>query len=94
VHQLQTIYNYWFSQYDFPNNQGKPYKASNGTFVTNDVINSEVPVDWSVSKLNTLCSFKNGINYDKELSGNKSYRIVNVRNITATHPMQIPHNNL
>lgn len=82
--QLKLIYDYWFTQYDFPNDLGKPYKSSNGNFVYNSNLKCNIPDGWNVVPLGTLCSFRNGINYDKNAQGDKDYRIINVRNITAS----------
>ena len=68
--QLQLLYDYWFTQYNFPNEDGQPYKASNGLMVWNKMINHLIPADWKVKPLGTICSFRNGINYDKNVDGN------------------------
>lgn len=78
----KTIYDYWFLQFDFPDENGKPYKSSGGKMVWNDKVKNEIPEGWKVTKLEDLCSFSNGINYDKNITGDKNYKIVNVRNIT------------
>ena len=80
----KQIYDYWFVQFDFPNEEGKPYKSSGGKMVWNDVLNRKIPDGWEVKKLGEVCNFRNGINYDKKVIGNKSYKIVNVRNISAS----------
>ncbi len=80
----KTIYDYWFLQFDFPDENGKPYKSSGGKMVWNEQLKKEIPDGWQVKKLEKLCSFSNGINYDKNKDGNKYYKIVNVRNITAS----------
>ena len=80
----KLLYDYWFVQFDFPDENGKPYKSSGGKIVWNDELKREIPAGWEVKPLSDLCSFMNGINYDKNEVGNKKYRIVNVRNITAS----------
>lgn len=82
--QLQLSYDYWFTQYNFPNEDGQPYKASNGLMVWNKMINHLIPADWKVKPLGTICSFRNGINYDKNVDGNTIYKIINVRNISSS----------
>lgn len=78
----KTIYDYWFLQFDFPDENGKPYKSSGGKMVWNEKMKQDIPEDWKVTKLENLCTFSNGINYDKNRTGDKNYKIVNVRNIT------------
>ena len=80
----KQIYDYWFVQFDFPNEEGKPYKSSGGKMVWNETLKREIPDGWEVKKLGEVCNFRNGINYDKKVIGNKTYKIVNVRNISAS----------
>lgn len=44
---IKTLYNYWFMQFDFPNKNGKPYKASGGKMVHNENLNRKIPIGWS-----------------------------------------------
>lgn len=83
-HQLEDIYSYWFTQFDFPDITGQPYKAAGRVMLWNEKLKREVPSGWDVKSLGELCSFRNGINYDKSVAGNKSYRIINVRNISSS----------
>ena len=80
----KQLYDYYFVQFDFPNADGKPYRASGGKMAWNEVLKREIPAGWEVKRLGTVCNFRNGINYDKNAVGDKNYKIVNVRNITAT----------
>lgn len=52
----KTIYDYWFVQFDFPDANGKPYKASGGKMVYNDALKREIPQDWKVNKLVEITS--------------------------------------
>lgn len=47
----KTIYDYWFLQFEFPNEDGKPYKSSGGKMVWNDELKREIPEGWKVTKL-------------------------------------------
>ena len=47
----KTLYDYWFVQFDFPNEEGKPYKSSGGKMVWNEELKREIPVGWEVLKL-------------------------------------------
>ena len=90
-HQLKLMYDYWFTQFDFPDENGKPYRASGGAMVWCDALHQNIPVNWNISSLGEICSFKNGINYEKDEIGNKQYKIVNVRNITASQMLLDPN---
>jgi type I restriction enzyme S subunit len=82
--QIQLLYDYWFTQFNFPGDDGRPYKATNGLMVWNEKINQIIPADWQVKPLGAICSFRNGINYDKNVEGNTVYKIINVRNISSS----------
>lgn len=55
-----NIYNYWFLQFDFPNENGRPYKSSGGKMVWNNELNREIPHEWEAGKLSDLLEIKNG----------------------------------
>ena len=52
---VKTLYDYWFVQFDFPDEspqgQGKPYKTSGGKMVYNPTLKREIPAGWEVKKL-------------------------------------------
>lgn len=71
--QINEIYKYWFIQFDFPNNEKKPYKSSNGKMIYNNAVKREIPINWKVENLknNSLTSLiKTGI---KNFSDDKIY---------------------
>lgn len=47
----ETLYNYWFRQFEFPNKDNKPYSSNGGEMVQNDSINQLIPKQWKVKKL-------------------------------------------
>lgn len=42
----KTLYDYWFLQFEFPNEEGKPYKSSGGKMVWNEELKRKIPVGW------------------------------------------------
>lgn len=50
----KTIYDYWFVQFDFPNEDGKPYKSSGGKMVWDNYIKREIPEGWDVKKIKEI----------------------------------------
>ncbi|WP_335921784.1 restriction endonuclease subunit S [Shewanella chilikensis] len=50
----KLLYDYWFVQFDFPDANGKPYKASGGKMIYNDTLKREIPVGWSDGTLDNL----------------------------------------
>ncbi len=61
----KTLYNYWFVQFDFPNDKGKPYKASGGKMVFNEVLKREIPKGWEVNSLSDIGKLTRGVTYSK-----------------------------
>ena len=51
----KRLYDYWFVQFDFPNEEGKPYKTSGGKMVWNEVLKREIPEGWEVKSINEVC---------------------------------------
>jgi type I restriction enzyme S subunit len=45
----KTLYDYWFVQFDFPNDKGKPYKTSGGKMVWNEKLKREIQEGWEVN---------------------------------------------
>ena len=56
----KQLYDYWFVQFDFPNEEGKPYKSSGGAMVYNECLKREIPVGWQVENLVDFAEIKNG----------------------------------
>lgn len=52
--QLRFIYDYWFTQFDFPDENGKPYRTSGGKMVWNDELKREIPEGWECRALSSL----------------------------------------
>lgn len=49
--QLTTLYDYWFTQFDFPNENGKPYQSSGGKMVMNNCLKKKIPNGWNVESV-------------------------------------------
>ena len=57
----KQLYDYWFVQFDFPNEEGKPYKSSGGEMVWNDKLKRNIPVGWHCGNLFEIAGFTNGL---------------------------------
>lgn len=53
----KTIYDYWFVQFDFPDENGRPYKSSGGKMVWNESLQREIPDGWETDILSSLAYF-------------------------------------
>ncbi|NQI71216.1 restriction endonuclease subunit S [Streptococcus suis] len=66
----KTLYDYWFVQFDFPDENGKPYKSSGGKMVYNDQLKREIPEGWGVENLSNFLTIKNGKDHKDLSDGN------------------------
>lgn len=57
----KQLYGYWFVQFDFPNEEGKPYKSSGGAMVYNESLKRNIPEGWHSGNLFEIASFTNGL---------------------------------
>jgi len=49
--QIKLFYDYWFSQFDFPNTEGSPYKSSGGEMEYSDRLKRYIPIGWTVESV-------------------------------------------
>ena len=56
----KTLYDYWFVQFDFPDENGKPYKSSGGRMIWNEELKREIPEGWEVHKIGQILQTKLG----------------------------------
>ena len=50
----KTIYDYWFLQFEFPNEEGKPYRSSGGRMIWNEELQQEIPEGWTSTRLKDI----------------------------------------
>ena len=56
----KQLYDYWFVQFDYPNEEGKPYKASGGAMVWNEKLKREIPQEWTAAKIKDVAQTYSG----------------------------------
>ena len=57
----KQLYDYWFVQFDFPNEEGKPYKSSGGVMVWNEKLKRMIPQGWHCGTLLDIAEYTNGL---------------------------------
>ena len=55
----KQLYDYWFVQFDFPDEEGKPYKSSGGKMKYCEELQIEMPDEWNVCRLSEFVSKNN-----------------------------------
>jgi len=68
----KTLYDYWFVQFDFPDEHGEPYKSSGGKMVWSEALKREIPAGWEVKGLGNYAQPIRGVTYKKEEVKNSS----------------------
>jgi hypothetical protein len=63
----KTIYEYWFVQFEFPNDEGKPYKSSGGKMVWCEKIKRQIPIGWKVNSLFDCMRVQYGYPFNTDL---------------------------
>ena len=83
----KQLYDYWFVQFDFPNEEGKPYKSSGGAMVWNEKLKREIPQRWSVLSVNDIATSVRGVSYAKEdmVDSNNGVLVLRGNNIQDNH---------
>lgn len=62
----KTLYDYWFVQFDFPDENGKPYRTSGGEMIWNEQLKRKIPRGWNVTTINDMTHSYRGVSYDKK----------------------------
>ena len=50
----KTIYDYWFVQFDFPDENGNPYKSSGGKMIFCKELNRNIPQNWEYTSVGNI----------------------------------------
>ena len=77
----RMIYDYWFVQFDFPNDLGRPYKSSGGKMVWNDELNRKIPEGWEVKSLFEVTDVCYGIPLLTKEFSDSGLPVVRIRDI-------------
>lgn len=56
----KTLYDYWFVQFDFPDENGRPYRTSGGAMEWNDQLKREIPKGWEITNIGNLTTVVTG----------------------------------
>lgn len=62
----KQLYDYWFVQFDFPDENGRPYKSSGGKMIWNEKLKRKIPEDWSVENIFDELSIQYGFPFSTE----------------------------
>lgn len=79
--QLRLLYDYWFTQFDFPDENGKPYRSSGGQMVWNDDLKRHIPKAWGCDNLYRIADYINGLACQKyrPVNGEKALPVIKIK---------------
>lgn len=81
----KTVYDYWFVQFDFLDENGKPYKSSSGKMVYNETLKREIPEGWEVGTLYDVVSLEYGKPLKQEERTGYGYPVFGSNGIVGYH---------
>jgi len=79
----QAIYKQWFVEFEFPDENGNPYKSSGGNMVYNEELDKEIPEGWEVKTLNLTCDVINGRAYAETEFREKGTPVIRIQNLNG-----------
>ena len=87
----KTIYDYWFLQFEFPNEEGKPYKSSGGKMIWNEELKREIPEGWEIDTIGKHINIDRGISYSSDDLEDVGIPLINLSsfNIDATYKPEV-----
>ena len=85
----KQLYDYWFVQFDFPNEEGKPYKSSGGAMVWNDKLKREIPNRWTVKTVGTYANCKSGYAINSSDFKAKGIPVIKIGNIQEDYTLNM-----
>lgn len=80
---VQAIYKQWFVDFEFPDENGKPYKSNYGEMVWCAELEKEIPEGWEVGNLTTIANYKNGLAMQKfePIEGEDYLPVIKIREL-------------
>ena len=82
----QTIYKQWFVEFEFPDENGKPYKSNGGEMVFNEELEKEIPKGWEVDCLSGIATYLNGLAMQKFPTETYDFiPVIKIRELTLGH---------
>jgi type I restriction enzyme S subunit len=79
----QAIYKQWFVDFEFPDENGKPYKSSGGEMYYCTEMNAEIPIGWSSATISDTCEVINGRAYKESEFIETGTPIVRIQNLSG-----------
>lgn len=79
----QAVFKRWFVDFEFPNEEGKPYKSSGGEMIYSKELGKEIPKRWLVRKLDAFIDLDKGLSYKGAFLSNQGLPMINLGTIAS-----------
>ena len=79
----KRLFDYWFVQFDFPNEEGKPYKSSGGAMVYNSVLKRAIPAGWKNGSIGDLFQSQPGFAFKSSDWKSCGHPVLTIGNINS-----------
>lgn len=80
--QAMALYDYYFTQFDFPNEENKPYSKTNGKFAWNDELKRNIPANWTVVSLSEIINILSGFAFSSDVYVEQGkYPLYTIKNV-------------
>jgi type I restriction enzyme, S subunit len=74
----QTLFKHWFIDFEFPNDEGKPYKSSGGAMVASEL--GDIPEGWGVGKMQNIIEVRDGT-HDSPKQSDKGFKLITSKHL-------------
>ena len=85
----KQLYDYWFVQFDFPNEEGKPYKSSGGKMVWNENLKRDIPEGWDCMCIGDYAKCKGGYAFKSKDFTSKGTPVIKIGNIQEDYTLNM-----
>ena len=85
----KQLYDYWFVQFDFPDENGKPYKSSGGRMVWNEKLKREIPLGWDSMTIGDYAPCKGGYAFKSSSFCEEGIPVIKIGNIQEDYTLNM-----
>ena len=92
---MRNLYQRWFIEFEFPNEDSKPYKSCGGKFIYSEELKQNIPANWQIKKLNDISDFISGFAFSSNnYTKNGQYKLYTIKNVQDGNIVSIVDNTL
>ena len=85
----KTLYDYWFVQFNFPDENGKPYKSSGGKMVYNQELKREIPEGWEIGCIGDYCKSTGGFAFKSSWWTEEGVSVIKIKDIQENYTIDM-----